>query len=773
MRNLVLLAAFGIVATAQGQTEHMTITFSGNPAGESTWTESPDGSFSGLTSLRLGTLTLTSKTAGRLDKTKLVELHSKTDVPGSSAAIDIEKGMLTVQSGKQKTTNPFNQTSFVFAGNALPGAWRTTALDLHKRLLAHPNENMIAVNPLFLDLGQNLSVNGKLLPDRILKTKTGTETIQRVLCTVGLAQLELDFKPEGTIVAMDIPGQKLRFVMDGYDGLFEDPLAKYPELSQPTFQTKTELGVKVKMPDGAVLATDIERPVADGKYPVILERTPYGRAMSDIDGDFYAKRGYVFICQDCRGRGDSTGEWDPFVHEGKDGYDTISWIEQQPWSNGRVGMIGASYLGYVQWAVAVLHPDALKCIVPQVSPPDAMHNLPYEFGCPFIYGDIWWAKIVAGKDADFSSMLAALPHPEKLTTLPLDKVDQAVLGQSVPFYQKWIRRTTSNDWKGWDFNAKMSQANVPALQISGWWDGDGIGTKLNWAEERSLGRKNQWLIEGPWSHLFNTSTSIGKMDFGPDSIIDLDSVYLRWFDTWLKEKQVGLDQVPHVKVFVTGANKWRELSDWPDPSEQTRTYYLSKGSLEPKSPSSGSESYRYDPSKDVTTAAVAHGNENVNDTTGNIKGLDKKAGGYLLFKSAPLEHDINFAGPASVDLTFKTTAYDTDFFVTFLDISPDGVMGVVGQSGKLRCSYRNGVDHIDYLKPGKTYTISVLPWDFAKQFKKGHRLGVVVTSSMFPLFARNLGTKEPIATGTHMIVQRNTIKFGGPSPSKVVLHALP
>ena len=773
MRVISLLPAVCLAAAAQGQSQHMNVTISGNPGGESSWTPLPDGSFKGSSTLHLGGLTLNAAIAGKLTAGKIESLHAENVSPAGSTILDVKDEVSTLTAGKTTKTTPFKQTTTFYAANLIPGAWTTTALELRRQLIAHPTQGMMSVSTYFLDVGQAVSITAKLLPDRIITTKTGAETIERLECSAGLTQLELDFKPDGTILAFDVPGQKIRFVADGYEGLFEDPLAKYPELSQPTYKTVTQTKVPVRLSDGTVLATDIERPDAEGKFPVVLVRTPYGRAMSMMDGDFYAKRGYVYISQDCRGRGDSTGEWDPFIHEGKDGYETIDWIAKQTWSNGRVGMIGGSYLGYVQWAVAVLHPAALKCIVPQVSPPDAMHNLPYEFGCPFIYGDIWWAKIVAGKDADFSSFMAPLPHPDKMTVLPLNKLDKAVLGQSIPFYQKWITRTTSRDWKGWDFNSNLKDADVPALHISGLWDGDGIGTKLNWAAERSLGRKDQWLIEGPWTHAFNSSTSIGKLDFGPSAILELDSLYLRWFDTWLKEKPVGLDKVAHVKIFVTGLNQWKELSDWPDPSEKLRTFYLSQDALVEKPPHTSSEEYTFDPAKNVSTAVVAKGNQAIGDFTGKFEGLDKTKGKYLLFQSRPFTADTILAGPATVDLTFKTSAYDTDFFVNFVDVDEKGAYNVVGTGGKLRASYRNGVDRIDYLTPGKVYKVTVLPWDFAKQFKKGHRLAMVVTSSAFPLFARNFGTKEPIATGTHMIVQKNTLLFGGASPSKVTVHVMP
>src|SRR5262249_58648440 len=140
----------------------------------------------------------------------------------------------------------------------------------------------------------------------------------------------------------------------------------FPELSQPTAKTNTEKGVKIKMRDGVELVADLIRPAGDGQYPAILERTPYGREiLSQVEGEWWARRGYVHIVQDVRGRNQSDGEWNPFVHERKDGYDTIDWIVKQPWSDGKVGMIGGSYVGWVQLAAAVGGQPGLKWFVPQ------------------------------------------------------------------------------------------------------------------------------------------------------------------------------------------------------------------------------------------------------------------------------------------------------------------------------------------------------------------------------------------------------------------------
>jgi putative CocE/NonD family hydrolase len=406
-----------------------------------------------------------------------------------------------------------------------------------------------------------------------------------------------------------------------------------------------------------------------------------------------------------------------------------------------------------------------------------MHNMPYDFGVPFLYGDLWWAKIVAGPQLDFSSLNSPLPNVEQLSLLPLETLDVQVLGIKIPFYRKWLTRTTEGDWKGFDFYEHLNNAHVPALQISGWFDGDGIGTKLIWSAERKLGRKDQWLIEGPWTHAFNTSSSIGKVNFGPSAIIDLDSLYLRWFDTWLKQKSVHLDSVPKAQIFVTGLNRWRKMSDWPSSSEKTEKMWLTSSAggvphaLVPEIPPVGSESYTYDPSKDLETSSLTK-EDKESDFTGEFNLASKKTGGFFVYKSTPFKHATDIAGPAELDLYFKTNTVNTDFFVDVVDVDPSGHAYLIGEPGKIRGSYLHGVDRIIPLVPGKAYEAKILPWDFAHEFKKGHRLGVVLSSTFFPLYARNLGTIDPISTATRMVVQRNTILFGKNHPSCFTYHIL-
>jgi uncharacterized protein len=594
-------------------------------------------------------------------------------------------------------------------------------------------------------------------------------TGRRFTVEAGGAKIDFVLDPAGHVVAQDIAVQRVRLIADGWDAVFVDPITKFPELSQATYKVKTERGVHVRMRDGVELIADIVRPDDNEKHPTILMRTPYGRGTETLGGQFYASRGYAYVTQDCRGREDSYGAWDPFVNEGPDGYDTIQWIPTQPWSDGKVGMIGGSYGGMVQWSAAVLNPPALKCIVPQVSPPDGMRNIPFDHGIFYLYGNLWWAKIVSGRRMDASSMSGPLPHPEKFNTLPLEKVDEAVLGKDLEFFNKWLSRPTLGDWKGMDYTYHLGDSTVPALHISGIWDGDEIGTHYHWNTLRDLKRDNQWIIFGPWVHAFNTNHSFADVEYGPDAIIDLDSVFLRWFDTWLKGKSVGFDKIPRAKLFVTGANKWIELPDWPAPTTPAKTLYFANNGLIDAPGKPESFSYVYDPAKDQTVPKALLTGEGAGAST-KLAGSTLKLG--LFLKSQVLPKDTGIAAPIEIKLRFTSSAVDTDFFAYVVDVAPNGETRMVGQAGKIRASYLSGMDAIRLLTPGAEYTATITPWDFAHEFKKGHQVGLLILSSMFPLYARNLGSGEPAMTGTKMVAQKNTILMGGENGSSITFRVL-
>ncbi|MEQ1933042.1 MAG: CocE/NonD family hydrolase, partial [Fimbriimonadaceae bacterium] len=419
-----------------------------------------------------------------------------------------------------------------------------------------------------------VTVESSSAPMSVVATKG---TLQIELLKLKLSGIELQYAIEdGHAVGFKVPVQLFEVVAKGYEGVFVDPLSKFPELSQPSYDILSETRVTSPMRDGARLYSEISRPKGEGKFPTILIRTPYGRTASLSSYQFFTKRGYVVMSQDVRGRGASEGGWDPLNTEIADGYDTLEWIKNQPWSDGNVGMIGGSYLGFVQWAAAVSGHPALKCIIPQVSPPDTMHNIPWDHGCFMLMSNVWWARIVMERQANMAAAGQGFDSLSAFASLPLTKVDNVLFKKNIPFYDMWLNRSKLQDWPGAFTNAQVGKVKIPVMHVSGTWDGDGIGTMLNFAAQKANGG-NQWLVFGPWEHGFNVKTKFADQDYGPTAVLELDSAYLRFFDTHLKSKPANLEAQPRVRFFVTGANKWVESETWPPNDAELVTSYLGGG----------------------------------------------------------------------------------------------------------------------------------------------------------------------------------------------------
>ena len=503
----------------------------GTPSGESRVTIKDDGTFSGTTTANLGQkieVVYSGRTRGAL----IPKWDMAITVAARPAHVVADGETVQVESAGKTLPLPNGALPTKLA--SLTPFFNRTVLPSLPASVA-PDRPAPPFDALLLD---NFSKVPATVLERGART-LGGHALRTARLKVGPLEINLAWDEAGECVGFEVPVQSYRIVAEGYEGVFASPLDAFPELSRPVYDIERAT-VQVPMRDGVTLATELLRPKSkDGtdsaKVPTILVRTPYGREPQTLAYGWLVRRGYAVMVQDCRGRGASGGEWDPFVNESADGDDTLNWIAAQPWSDGGAGSIGGSYAGFVQWATAVGQNPILKCIVPQVSPPgSAMTNLPYVYGVPTLFSGLWWLRIVEGKDADMSAATQGMAGAAKLATLPLSGVDEAVFGHEMPLWDRWMARDRASAWKGWNFQTGIGATTVPALHVSGYWDGDEIGTMLNWESRANAGHDAQWLIYGPWPHGFNASTTFGGIDFGKESVLDLDSVYLRFFDTYLK-----------------------------------------------------------------------------------------------------------------------------------------------------------------------------------------------------------------------------------------------
>lgn len=740
-----------------GQSAEYAALFGGNEAGK-TVVESPLAS--GLKShclITLGSIKVESKIElavkdGKLQRMSLFEASGP-----NSGTITVEGGKFSIVRGKDTVVvkdQPFDVVADAYFSPYHPDVVNTIWDAMQRK----PNENLRILDLSSLQVFESKPV----LNRRVVQAEAGSYGVADVRLLAGGLPIDLAFVDGLGAVGLKVTPQNFAIVRRGYEGVFESPYAKYPELSGPTGPTKSLKNQRAKMRDGVELAADVVMPRAGEKHPVILLRTPYGRETIMISAESFASRGYAVVVQDVRGRGGSGGKFDPFNQEVNDGYDTLKWLTEQFWCDGNVGMIGGSYGATVQWSAAVTGHPALKCIIPQVSPPDPVRNVPWDHGAFLLAGSVWWSAVVAKDGVDVNAISFTPDKLKALETLPISKVDQKVIGQDVSFFNQWLKRPKASDWAGAFTQDQIGKVKIPVLHIGGVWDGDGIGTKLNWAGRRQNGYRNQWLIFGPWVHAFNTTRIVSGQDYGEDALIELDTLYLRFFDTYLKGKSVQMDQQPRARIFVTGENRWYRADDWPLPFTKRTTWYLGggkansdkgQGKLLKNAASASKDTYRYEPAK------LTAPNEPQNlDIPKSLRGKD-----VLYYRSAPFAKRTLVTGPFRAELTVQTSAKDATFHVLLASEGRDGTMKMICMPGTRRLSF----ERAEPIKPNATYQLVVEPWDFAHRFEPGEKLVMMVTSNLFPRFARNPGSGEPDGTATKLLSATQSVLKGGSQGSRV------
>jgi putative CocE/NonD family hydrolase len=605
----------------------------------------------------------------------------------------------------------------------------------------------------------------------------------------------------------DVPAQRAAYVREGYEALRSRPETD-SLLSRPTYGVNVTKDVMIRMRDGVQLATDIYKPDAEGTYPVILVRTPYAKNMSELKARFYARRGYAFAVQDCRGRFASKGVWNPFFDEPNDGYDTIEWLAAQPWSTGTVGMIGGSYLGWVQWWAAREAPPHLATIVPNVAPPDPYFNIPYEYGSFFMFGAIWWADILEKEaTADISGKTIAEIGDKKyarlLRHLPVIDLDEKVLGRKNKYWREWIKHPDNDAyWDRGSFLAHLKGFNVPVYHQSGWFDGDGIGSKLNYAAMAGYGHSNQKLVLGPWGHTdAATRRGANDRDFGPNAIVDLEGTYLRWLDRWLKGIENGIEKEPLVSLFVMNTNKWLTGPTYPLPETKFTKLYLASagkantskgnGSLSFELPAGGApfDGYVYDPGDPTPdpnfyTSPEDLAGEEAADSAKAVSVEEERAKVFayygkvdgerediLVYDTPPMTDTLVIAGPVSAVLYASSSAKDTDWFMRLSEIDEKGLVFPLVH-GTIRARYRDSFSKPKLLERDEVYEYRLDLWQTGITIPKGRKLRVEVASAAFPTFSRNLNTGKHNETETKFVTAAQRIFHDARHPSHVLLPVI-
>jgi uncharacterized protein len=558
----------------------------------------------------------------------------------------------------------------------------------------------------------------------------------------------------------------------------------------------TEFGVRVKMRDGVTLGADIYRPNSDGQYPVLLQRTPYDKDGDKSFGLKAAARGYVVIIQDVRGRYTSEGEWYTFKHEPDDGYDTVEWAAALPYSNGKVGMFGGSYVGATQMLTAIARPPHLAGICPVVTASNYHSNWTYQGGAFEQWFNQSWTSGLAqdtfarsiGPRSDATKGMWELP----LDTFPLfnppaDGRTLESLQNLAPYYLDWLAHPSYDDyWKTLSIEEHFGDIQVPMLTIAAWYDIFQDGSLRNYVGVKAKGgsdaaRRGQHLRVIVGGHAGN-GPKIGDVDFGQASFFDEDEITLSWYDYLFKGARNEFVGKP-VKIFVMGANQWRDEDDWPLARAQATKYFLHSsgkansmrgdGALSTTAPKvEPADSYVYDPANPAPTIGGLLCCDGTHMPPGPRDQRPVEArDDVLIYSTPPLAADMEVTGPVTLELYAKSSAVDTDFTAKLVDVWPNGFAQNLND-GILRARYRASMEKPELLNPRQVYKLTIDMWSTSNVFKKGHMLRLELSSSNFPRFDRNLNTGEDNARGRRFVSATNTVLHDAEHPSALTLPVI-
>jgi uncharacterized protein len=563
--------------------------------------------------------------------------------------------------------------------------------------------------------------------------------------------------------------------------------------------------VEATMGDGTILRADLYRPAADGRHPVLLQRTPYNKELLPLTGMTLdplraAAAGYNVVIQDVRARWASDGG--PFFlyrDEAGDGRDSVEWAATAPWSDGRVGAYGVSYMGGTSWHAAGSGHPALRAISPTTAPNDFWIDHLWRGGALNWGLIVTWSLQAIGPAALFrakkgqADMMPSFlqlvddidAFEERVRALPLRAFEPARPGDDdfLPFFQETLRHPAPDAWTdSLLVSRKHDQVRAPALIIAGWHDVMLDGDLKHFAAMKSRAatpeaRRATRIVIGPWSHGMFLPT-VGDLDFGMrasgfllDLREDLTSLQLRWFDRWLKDQRNGVDEEAPVRIFVQGVNRWRDESSWPLPrATPTKLYLRADRGLswyEPR-PTEPTDAYSYDPADPCPTCGGSLLMPGIYRRGPVEQGPILSRPDVLNYTSSVLESDLEVTGPVAFTLFAASSARDTDWIVKLCDVHPDGRTFNV-TDGVLRASYRESLSRRRTLDPDAVvrYEIALQPTSMV--FRAGHRLRVLVTSSDFPRYDRNPNTGELGVEATTFVTARQTVFHDSDRASHLVL----
>ncbi len=553
--------------------------------------------------------------------------------------------------------------------------------------------------------------------------------------------------------------------------------------------------------DGTVLRSDVYRPLAEGRCPVLLGRTQYNKDSwgAWIEPERTAGEGYVVVVNDMRGQYASEGEFDPFVFDVEDSYDVVEWCAAQPWSNGKVGMFGSSSCGFVQLQAAVSQPPHLVAMAPKQTWSSYGRGCVYDPGGGWSLYTLQWSLRATAADPerrigrdrpdydavrqgvaevirDIGRWYQRLPLLDELPSYPRD---------IAAFYYRPLEHPDHDGyWLTRNVAAHYEKIQVPALHLVGWFDRFCVSTVNNYCGIRDRGgtetaRRNQRLVIGPWPHGIPVAEGCGEHYWGPSGTVSVRALVLRWYEYWLKGIDDGLLDEPPVRLFILGENVWRDEQEWPLARTRYVPYYVRSrgsantldgdGTLSPQPPDDEpADTYRYDPT----------------DPTPSVPGVMERPSGpvdqrpierrqdVLVYSTPPLEADVEVTGPVRVRLWAASSGRDTDWIVKLVDVHPDGYTFPLSL-GMIRARYRESQARPTLLEAGRAYEYAIEMRPVGNLFRAGHRIRVEIASAAFPEFDRNLNTGGAFGAESVGVVATQHVFHDAARPTQVVLPIIP
>jgi putative CocE/NonD family hydrolase len=633
-------------------------------------------------------------------------------------------------------------------------------------------------------------------------------------------------------------------IMNRQSGRSETVVAVFVALGcAAAFPARAEVTCTVDKPtiNGVRMATEVYRlKGATGRSPVVLQRTPYnrfppgaGNVCNSGTHIYLAERGYVALNQDVRGRFRSDGVMDAMQQEAADGYAAVEWAAAQSWSTGKVGMFGGSYVGLTQWQPAIHTPPHLAAIAPMITASEYHDHWTYVNGA----FDLWFAQswmLLTFAGEQYMRNLEAQGYPPPVVQaktaewvaegrrdiltkwvwqLPLSSFDVFRKGNPqplAPYYYDWIAHPNYDGyWAKMDIETRYENVEVPTLNIGWWYDIFQIGTVRNFQRMQTQGgtaaaRKGTQLLMWAQCHACPPGTKAGEIDFGPQNTYDLDALYARFFDRWLKGIDNGIDKEPAARLFVMlppdsgtqGSGFWISSETFPLKGTKTVPYLLKSGGRANTASGDGAlvrggdedgdgdrnrgdddsaaDRFTYDPRHPVPTKGgdMCCINDLLPSGAFDQRDIERRDD-VLVYTSAPLHENMAVIGQVNVKLWARSSAPDTDFTAKLVDVHPDGYAQNI-LDRLVRARYRQGSKlPPSFIRPGKAYEYTIELGNTSTVFKPGHRIRLEVSSSNFPHYVRNQNTTDDVGATTRMVTAHQTILHDDEHPSRVDLPVAP